>query len=318
MKHLVYWKGMCKDAKRYLKSCDKFQKCKFPNRTYQGEYESIIPNVPNELCMVDIFGPLPKGKFGYAYVLIAMDAFTKIVKLYGLRRATTVTCLKKIEGSYFENIGKPKSILADHGTQFYNQRWIRRLKDNGVKAVFSSIRHPESNLSERQLKSVGTFLRILCSQNHSSWVDKIQMIEGYINNNFSTATGEIPIELHTQQRVQLPLERQIDYLQSDRERNDCDHIFQMAKERLIKRAEQRKKGHKFRNIVFQVGQPVLIKAARYSSANEKVSAKLMELYTGPYYVVRKLNQNAYELENPVTKDIKIFNIQNLLPYHSRE
>ena len=47
-----------------------------------------------------------------------MDHYTKFVKLYPANRATTKKVLNILIDQYFPTVGKPVSIITDHGTQF--------------------------------------------------------------------------------------------------------------------------------------------------------------------------------------------------------
>ena len=51
---------------------------------------------------------------------------------------------------YIPHFGKPKAILSDHGTQFTSEKWINKLKGEGINPIFSFIRHPQSNPVERE------------------------------------------------------------------------------------------------------------------------------------------------------------------------
>lgn len=77
-----------------------------------------------------------------------------------MKRATTNISLKKILEHYIPNYGKPKKIQSNWGTQFTSGKWVNTLKDNGIKAVFSSIRHPQSNTTERVNRELSKYFRI--------------------------------------------------------------------------------------------------------------------------------------------------------------
>ena len=88
-----------------------------------GETQPVIPKSKGELISIDYYGPLPTSTSGVKYILIMVDNFTKFVKLYKLKKATTTVTINKIK-LYCEEIGKPVAILTDNGTQFTSQRWV--------------------------------------------------------------------------------------------------------------------------------------------------------------------------------------------------
>jgi hypothetical protein len=49
---------------------------------------------------------------------VCLDVFTKHIKLYSLRAATTKSSLNKLTTDNFPHVIKTSCILSDHGTQF--------------------------------------------------------------------------------------------------------------------------------------------------------------------------------------------------------
>ena len=77
-----------------------------------------------------------------------MDHFTKFIKLYPVNRATTLKILGVTTELYIPEIGKPSSVITDHGTQFKGRRWQDTLLSLGVKTYKTSVYHPSSNPAE--------------------------------------------------------------------------------------------------------------------------------------------------------------------------
>lgn len=50
-----------------------------------------------ELGFRDLYDPLSAGKYGMKYILVMQDAFSKLIKLYPLRRATGAEVLRGIK-----------------------------------------------------------------------------------------------------------------------------------------------------------------------------------------------------------------------------
>ena len=49
-----------------------------------------------DLVAVDLYGPLPKGRGGVMYVFVVLDTFSKFVKLYSVKRASSRVLSEKI------------------------------------------------------------------------------------------------------------------------------------------------------------------------------------------------------------------------------
>ena len=112
------------------------------------------------------------------YIFVCFDVFSKFVKLYPLKAATTKACLNKIVNDYVVNVTRPKCILSDNGTQFANKKWKNKLAERNIDVMFSPIRHPQANPSERYMREIGNFCRIYCNKAHKRWPELLSYIEG--------------------------------------------------------------------------------------------------------------------------------------------
>lgn len=180
--HSFQVRNLGRKVRRVVARCDICQKMKHPTRRYAIEWRSHLPKELGQLCATDLFGPLPIGRAGVRYILVVVDVFTKFVKLYALKKATTRACLNKITGHFVPEVIRPKKILSDNGSNFASPLWRRRLAEFDIEAVFSPIRHAFSNPSERYLKEVGKFCRIYCQQNHRKWPELLSQMEDWLND----------------------------------------------------------------------------------------------------------------------------------------
>jgi hypothetical protein len=146
-------------VRKYVASRDTCQRVKHPNRSYKTEWRSHLPTDPGVLCSVDIYGPLPKGRGGVKYILVLLDVFSKYIKLYALKSATTKACLNRITGDYITNVIHPKRIHSDNATNFASPLWKPKLNELRIEVTYSPIR-PQSNTVERYMSELGKFFRI--------------------------------------------------------------------------------------------------------------------------------------------------------------
>jgi len=119
-----------------------------------------LPQRPGELCAVDLYGSLTTSRGNVRYICVCYDVFSKYVKLYPLKSATTKACLNKLLNHYSVNVIKLRIIFSDDGSQFSSPVWLKKLKEHDVITRFLPIRHPESNLSERVIRELSKFCRI--------------------------------------------------------------------------------------------------------------------------------------------------------------
>jgi translation initiation factor 2 beta subunit (eIF-2beta)/eIF-5 len=170
IKRSFHLKNIGRKVRKFDASCDTCQRVKYPNRSLDIEERSHIPKQPGELCSIYFYGPLPTGTGGVKYILVCMDVFSKYVKLYPLKAATTKSSLNKLINHYFIEVVKPQVILSDNRTQFQSPVWKATMNKNSVGVRYSAIRHPQSNPSERCMREISKFCRIYCHANHRKWV----------------------------------------------------------------------------------------------------------------------------------------------------
>ena len=129
------------------------------------------------------------------YILVCHNVFSRYIKFYPLRSATTKACLNKLINKYFGDVIKSKCILSENVTQCRSPSWSRQLQQQGVDIRFAPIRHPGSNSSERCMCELSKFGRIYCNENHRRWAELLQHIENWMNNSVCSSTGYTPCEL---------------------------------------------------------------------------------------------------------------------------
>ena len=186
-----YWNSMNTDVKKYVLRCDLCQRVKHLNYSMEGEYHRVSASQPSVLVTVDFYGALPRSIGGVEYIFVVMDAHSKYVKLYPIKRATTRIALKKIFDHYILEMRRPASILSDNGTQFTSHAWKSRLQSENIQAIFSLIHHPQSNLTERIMRELGRLFKTLCSDAHTKWAQYISHIESLLNVTTHTSMGHM-------------------------------------------------------------------------------------------------------------------------------
>lgn len=149
--------------KYVIRTCIECQKCKPINYNPGGPTRSHKPTEPFEKVSIDLMGPLPKGRGGTHYIL---DTFSKYIKLYALKRATTKVILKRIMEDYIPTSGKPRTILTGNRTQFKSKIWGDTLREKDIEPQYTTRYHPQANPVERYNREFGRILRIYCSVQH--------------------------------------------------------------------------------------------------------------------------------------------------------
>lgn len=170
IRRFYFWKSMSRQIKKFILSCDLCQRVKSPNEKMIGPYGRVLSEGPSDLVSVDFYGPLPKLTGGMEYIFVILDVFSKYIKLYPIKKEKTEVILGKLFNKYIPEMGKPNRVISDHGSQFTSPKWKNRLRKEGIKVIFSSVRHPQGNPVERVMRELGRLFRTLCADKHTRWV----------------------------------------------------------------------------------------------------------------------------------------------------
>jgi len=243
--------------------------------------------------------------------------FSKHVKLYALKAATTRSCLNKLLNHYFTQVIKPKCILSDNGTQFHSPSWKKKLAEHNVQVRFTPIRHPQANPSERCMRKISKFCKIYCSQNHRKWAELLPKIEEWLNTTVADSTGFAPVVMLLEAKkpdlFEKILTKSTENLPEPETVGDKDmKAYARKRKKARDRRERRKTGNKTWEP--KVNDKVLVKAQPASDAAVGVTAKFIHPYEGPYIITRVIPPSTYEISTTSGKVRGEFNKKALKPY----
>ena len=246
---------------------------------------------------------LKPSKGGFKYILSTIDAFSKFVVLYPLRRANTKAVISKLNKDHFPRFGKPLKIITDHGTQFTSPQWSNFLKETSIQQVFSSIRHPQGNIVERIQRELSRFFRSLVKENHSSWWSWIKIIKSCTNETHHDTAEFTPIELHFNKKPKRAWKNWLNFPPYGPE-TDYEIKLELAKNNIsengLKRAAKFNKDHRL--TALKEGDTVLVEAINESDPRRKILKKFLQIYEGPYQIKKQIRPGTFILWNPESKE----------------
>lgn len=303
----------CKyDIRLFKQIINKCKLCclgKYKNHTNQNTIGSIIATHPLQIVAIDYISNLITSDDEYKHILVLYDVYTKYVKLYPSKRCNTNITILGIN-EYYREIGKPLTILTDNATYFDNDRFRKFCRENDIKLVFTSIRHPNANPVERYNQEVIKLLRLYAHDRQTTWTHYINIIEDYINQTPNTNTHISPILLMKNILPTRPWEI--------KDKQDIEKLHLQAKEQLYKTATkyQQKANSKIKKRTkFKFGDLVIIKKLRVPNKKLNVCAKLQLPYEGPYKIIKILGENVYEIIDTQTNIVRgKFHINLIYPY----
>lgn len=309
------FKGLQCRVRRVVKTCDLCQRTKPSTVRIQGERKSILATAPLERVLVDIYGSLPLGWNKVKYIFVVLDNFTRFVRLYPVKRATAIIVTNRMVNDYINVYGAPQCVVSDHGLQFSSKVWQSRLSVCGVPPTMTSVYHPQSNPAERVMRELGRLFRTYCHQQHTDWPQYIAYIEWVLNNTVHEATGCTPQELFLTAVRYNPFEAVVQFPFRDPLEHRTKLI--LAQEIQMTHSERRKQRHdkQGKPTIFEIGDQVLVRTHRLSSAIDQCIHKFFLLYEGPYIVIKKMAANAYTVADPVNQQTRgTFNVIHLRRY----
>lgn len=287
-----YWKGLRRDVKRHVKLCDMCQRVKHPSKSNEGKYYPIVPDQPGDLVAVDFYGPLPRSVGGVHYIFVALDVFSKYVRLHPMKRATARAALHRILSDYCSNAGTPRRVLSDNGTQFTSAFWKTGLSGKGIVVSYSSVRHPQSNPAERVMRELGRLLPVFCACSHARWAKEIPRVEELLNITTHSSTGYPPDEVHFGTPVSHRIRQLVDFPAESP--HDPNGILVAVQRNLRRSAAARCKRQRDElPIEYDVGELVMLRVPRPSNTLDRVTSKFFQLYERPYTIIKNLGANAY-------------------------
>ena len=286
------WRRMRTDIKSYTRVCDTCQRVKYLNYKMEGAYQFLQATEPNEFVSVDFYGPLPRSITGVQYLFVLQDLFSKLVTIYPIKKANTRTCLNKLMSHYFVHICRPKRVPSDHGTQFVSYAWKSKLESMGLKVLYSSIRHPQSNPVERTMREIGRILRTYCADRHTKWASYVNYVQDCINYTTHQSTGFTPYYLHYDKNPKENILNLFPRLWKEAVARDVQ--LRVANERLQKAFEQRCATQKsVSKVKLDVGDSMLLRVPHLSNAMQNQIHKFFHVYEGPYKIIRTAGSNAF-------------------------
>ena len=198
----VWWPGMYVQAKDHARSCEDCQaRGSHRDKDEKGIPILKVPRVyrPFDRIAVDVLGPLSSKKGGKAYVVVAVDHYTRWVEAEAYDKAPDAETINQfmIQHFYFRH-GAPKTILADNGSNLTaNQLNSYLFEAMGSRVRNVSAYHPQANgMVERFNKPICDMLAAFCTGNDGAdWHHHLDAVIHSLNTSVCKSTGFTPFFL---------------------------------------------------------------------------------------------------------------------------
>jgi ribonuclease HI len=191
-----YWPNMYKGSTEIVRYCDKCQR--FANITKQPpeELTAISSPWPFSQWGVDIVGPLPRGKRGVRFAVVAVDYFTKWTEVEPLANITTTAIQRFLWKNVICRYGVPHAFVTDNGKQFDCEPFRKWCAELCIKNYFSSPGHPQANGQvEATNKTIFKILKKKLGDRKGNWADDLPEVLWAYRTTKRTPTEESPYAL---------------------------------------------------------------------------------------------------------------------------
>ena len=226
MKQGYYWIIMENDCIQYVRTCDKCQRFSNLNHFPPHDLYSMTTPWPFATWGIDVIGKVtPPGSNGHAFVLVAVDYFTKWVEAASYTELTAKKVARFIKENIFCRYGVPNEIISDNGMHFEGAA-DQLLAEYRVKRHKSSPYRPQTNGAvEAANKNLERIIRKMAERGRD-WPEKLPLALWGYRTSIRTATGQTPYSLTYGMEAVLPIELEIPSLRVmlENEVNEIDWI----------------------------------------------------------------------------------------------
>ena len=255
---------------------------------------------------MDFIVSLPHTHIGYDSIWVIVDRLTKVAHFLPVKTTNSGARLAEL---YMERIvclhGVPKKIVSNRGTQFTSTFWKKVHDSLGTKLNFSTTYHPQTDgQTERINRILEDMLRDCALQYGTSWDKSLPYIEFSYNNSYQQSVKMAPFEALYGRKCRTPLfwnetgETQV--FGPDVLRNAEQQVRTIRDN--LRVAQSRQKSYvdtRRRELAFEEGDYVYLKGSPMRSVKRfNMKRKLAPRYVGPFKVLQRCGEVAYQLELP--------------------
>ncbi|RWS19974.1 Gag-Uncharacterized protein-like protein [Leptotrombidium deliense] len=201
--------------------------------------------------------------------------------------------------------GTPRTVVTDNGTQFVAADFEKLLRERNVRHATTTPYHPEANGAvERTIRTIKETLAAICKNKRNQWERSLPFAVFAINTAVHESTNKSPFEIVFNRRALMPTDLRLgrkDYKELNKVGNLTDAVVKQhnvmendvcEKLKLSQDRQLRTLNRRRIELNISSGQYVMLNIPHKGHKKKGLSFR----YHGPYRVLTKINENAYELE----------------------
>jgi predicted aspartyl protease len=296
-----YWPGWMGSVARFCARCE--QCCTYhrgkPKR--QGFLQPMALGEPFERISIDITGPHPKSSAGHVFILTVVDAFTKWAEGFPIRNHEAHTVAQILVDQVFSRFGIPIQILSDRGTEFESNLMRELCVRLEVDKIKTTPYRPSTNGGvERFHRTLNSMMGKVVAENQRDWSARLPHVLTAYRASRHETTGFSPNFLMLGREARAPIDliygvppetentpiSTVDFVEN--KLNQMRSAYDSVREETGKNCERAKRNYdlRVRPTPYSVGNWVFYFSPR---RYQQRSPKWQRLYSGPYLIIRKIN-----------------------------
>src|SRR6187401_58385 len=307
LRQRFWWTRMKREIDQFIANCDVYRRVKAEHQRPAGTLQPLaIPEWKWDKVGMDIITGFPRSRKGNNAIFVVIDRLSKVAHFLPVRGSITASHLADLLISRIVSLhGVPLEINSDRGSLFTSRFWESFQNAMGTQLSFSTAFHPQSSGQvERVNQILEDMLRACVISFGMDWEKCLPFAEFAYNNSYQYSLKQAPFEILYGRRCRTPLnwsetgERQFfgpDMIQ------DAEEQVRIVRERL-KTAQSRQKSQydsHHKAVTFEVGDKAYIRVTPLKGTHRfGIKGKLAPRFIGPFRILAKRGEVAYQLELP--------------------
>lgn len=280
------WKGMSEEIKQFVKKCPTCERTKVHTNVRIPMEISSQGSSPFDHVYIDFVGPInPPTAMNNRWIFSAVCDLTKMVVFVPTPDATALTAAKCLLDNVILKFNFPSKIISDNAASFLSKVITELTNLFSIKKIFTTPYHPQSNIVERQHRSLNAYLRAFTAKNRNHWDELLKFACFVYNNTVHSTTGFTPNSLVFGYSIDIPnhlTKQKVTYNYenlADIVRNNIARSVELAKEHLLDRKLQNKHYYDKNAGEYEVKIDDMVLVKR-----QVKSHKFDDIYEGPFKV----------------------------------
>ena len=318
-----WWPKLITDVTSFIRSCDICCRNKISRHKPYGLLSPLsTPNKPWSNISMDFIVDLPKSR-DLTCIMVVVDRLTKMAHFIPFRCLPTASIAADAFLTYiFRLHGLPESIISDRGSQFTSAFWSRLCSLYDIEHSLSTANHPQTDgQTERVNAILEQYLRCFINERQNNWADLLPFAEFSYNNSLQQSINQTPFfanyGFNPKAHPEIPSNLRPN--RAEKRVVDINENIKLLKENLNKAKETYKRYADQKRMnppKFEVGDKVwLLKGINTKNRKKKLSNPMI----GPFKIIKKVSNLAYELDLPKKMRCHpVFHVSLLEPYFENE